>query len=128
MRVLVVEKPGVSFLDEPKQPGTATEASKEFLEEHTLPRWGEANAAALKAVLAQPDIDASRVLVTGHSEGGIVAARVAGELSKVTHVSPVGCGGATQLFSLAELARRLRAGWTGACGDGTSLCGLGEDS
>jgi dienelactone hydrolase len=96
----------VTFLDAPKQPGTATEASKEYLEEHTLPRWGEANVAALKAVLAQPDIDGSRVLVTGHSEGGIVAARVAAELPKVTHVAPLGCGGATQLYSLVELARR----------------------
>jgi dienelactone hydrolase len=105
-RVLIVEKPGVNFLDFPKQPGTATEGSKEFLEEHTLPRWAEANVAALKAVLAQPEIDGSRVLVTGHSEGGIVAARVSAELPQVTHVAPLGCSGVTQLYSLAELARR----------------------
>jgi len=57
-------------------------------------------------VLARPDIDPKRVLAVGHSEGGIVAARVAGELPAVTHVAPLSCAGVSQLFSLAELARR----------------------
>lgn len=105
-RVLVVEKPGVKPFDSPKRMGGANEGSREFLEEHTLPRWATANAAALQAVLARPDIDPKRVLVTGHSEGGIVAARVAADVPAVTHVAPLSCGGATQLFSLAELARR----------------------
>ncbi|HVK09783.1 MAG TPA: alpha/beta fold hydrolase [Gemmataceae bacterium] len=105
-RVLVVEKPGVKPLDNPKRPGTATEGSREFLEEHTLPRWATANAAALRAVLARPDVDPKRVLVAGHSEGGIVAARVAAEVPAVTHVAPLSCAGVTQLFSLADLARR----------------------
>src|SRR5262245_35556138 len=42
VRVLVVEKPGVKFLDEAKRPGGAEGASEEFLREHTLPRWAEA--------------------------------------------------------------------------------------
>jgi pimeloyl-ACP methyl ester carboxylesterase len=57
--------------------GAATDGSREFLEEHTLPRWAIANVAALKAVLARPEIDPKRVLVVSHSEGGIVAARLA---------------------------------------------------
>ncbi len=113
-RVVAVEKPGVQFLDWPKQPGTATEGSRKFLLEHTLPRWAEANAAALKAVLSQPEIDSSRVLVMGHSEGGLVAARVAAEMPAVTHVAPLGCGGVTQLYSLAELARRSAPAGQGA--------------
>jgi pimeloyl-ACP methyl ester carboxylesterase len=105
-RVVVVEKPGVKFLDTPKRFGGATEGSREFLEEHTLPRWGTANGAALQAVLARSDVDPKRVLVVGHSEGGIVAARVAAEVPAVTHVAPLSCSGVTQLHSLAELARR----------------------
>lgn len=105
-RILAVEKPGVKFLDWPKQPGSATEGSKEFLTEHTLPRWGEANVAAVKAVLTLPDVDSSRVLTVGHSEGGIVAARVAAEVPAVTHVASLAGGGPSQLFSLASLARR----------------------
>jgi pimeloyl-ACP methyl ester carboxylesterase len=105
-RVLVVEKPGVKPLDTPKRMGGATEGSREFLEEHTLPRWATANAAALQAVLARPDIDPKRTLVVGHSEGGLVAARVAAEVPAVTHVAPLSCSGVSQLFSLAELARR----------------------
>ncbi|MBX7104729.1 MAG: alpha/beta fold hydrolase [Gemmataceae bacterium] len=105
-RVLVVEKPGVKPLDTPVQMGAATDGSREFLEQHTLPRWAMANAAVLEAVLARPDIDRKRVLVVGHSEGGIVAARVAAEVPAVTHVAPLSCSGVTQMFSLAELARR----------------------
>jgi dipeptidyl aminopeptidase/acylaminoacyl peptidase len=105
-RILVVEKPGVKPLDTPSRLGGSMDASREFLVEHTLPRWAIANAAALQAVLARQDIDPTRVLVAGHSEGGIVAARVAAELPAVTHAAPLSCGGVTQLYSLAELARR----------------------
>jgi dienelactone hydrolase len=110
MRVLAVEKPGVKFQDMPARPGTAEGAGAEFLKEHTLPRWAEANAAALKAAWTLPGVDTGRTLVTGHSEGGIVAARVAAELPAVTHIASLAGGGPTQLFSLAELASRPRAG------------------
>lgn len=109
-RVLVVEKSGVKYLDEAQRAGTALGASREFLEEHTLPRWAEANAAAVRAAHTLPGVDPSRTLVLGHSEGGIVAARVAAEEPRVTHVASLAGGGPTQLFSLAELARRGRLG------------------
>ncbi|HLK56069.1 MAG TPA: hypothetical protein VKU00_05880, partial [Chthonomonadaceae bacterium] len=54
-RVMVVEKPGVRYLDMPAQPGSATGCSQEFLEEHTLPRWAEAVGAAIRAVVTLPD-------------------------------------------------------------------------
>lgn len=102
-RVLIVEKPGVAFAVQPKQPGSAEEASPEFLAEHTLERWSEANAAALRATLALPGIDRAHVLVCGHSEGAGVAARVAALCPEVTHVASLAGGGPTQLFDLAEL-------------------------
>src|SRR5450759_3172839 len=49
VRVLAVEKPGVRFLDDPKQPGVAHGCSQTFLEEHTLDRWAEAVNACLSA-------------------------------------------------------------------------------
>ncbi len=110
VRVLAVEKPGVKFLDAASRPGSAEGASEEFLKEHTLPRWAEANVAALRAVWTLPGIDASRALVMGHSEGGIVAARVATELPQVTHVASLAGGGPTQLFSLAESRGQPRPG------------------
>jgi dienelactone hydrolase len=106
VRVLVVEKPGVKFLDMPKRPGATEGASREFVEEHTLPRWAEAVGAALRAAHSLPDVDSSRTLALGHSEGGIVAARVAAENPRVTHVASLAGGGPNQLFDLAELARR----------------------
>src|SRR5262245_27589441 len=109
-RILVVEKPGVKFLDTPARPGSAQGASEEFLKEHTLARRAEANRAAVRAVWMLPDADVSRTLVMGHSEGGIVAARVAAELPPVTHVASLAGGGPTQLFSLAELRARPQKG------------------
>jgi pimeloyl-ACP methyl ester carboxylesterase len=108
VRVLVVEKPGVKFLDAPAAPGTAKGASEEFLKEHTLPRWAAANAAALRAAWTLPGIDPTQTLVLGHSEGGIVAARVAAELPQVTHVASLAAGGPTQLFDLAEVRSRAQ--------------------
>ncbi len=102
-RVLVVEKPGVKFLDVVKRPGSAEGASREFLEEHTLPRWVEANLAALRAAWELPGVDKRRTLVAGHSEGGLVAAAVAALEPKVTHVAVLAGGGPSQLFDLADL-------------------------
>lgn len=102
-RVLVVEKPGIEFCYEPKQLGTAEGCPKEFLEEHTFERWTEANAAAVRACLALPEIDKARVLACGHSEGGIIAAGVGAVLPEVTHVASLAGGGPSQLFDMIQL-------------------------
>jgi dipeptidyl aminopeptidase/acylaminoacyl peptidase len=104
-RLLIVEKPGVKFLDTPQHPGGTEGASEEFLREHTLERWAEAVAAAIKATRTLPEIDPSRTLVIGHSEGGLVACKVAADNPFVTHVASLAGGGPTQLFDLVELAR-----------------------
>ena len=108
VRVLAVEKPGVNFSDEARRRGGAEGASEEFLKEHTLSKWAEANRAALLAVWALPDIDRSRTLIVGHSEGGIVAARIAAETPELTHVASLAGGGPNQLFSLAESRAQAR--------------------
>jgi pimeloyl-ACP methyl ester carboxylesterase len=108
VRVMVVEKPGVKYLDHPPRPGGAMDASEEFLKEHTLPRWAEANGAALRAAWTLPGVDGTRTLVVGHSEGGIVAARVAAERPEVTHVASLSGGGPTQLFDFVSNAARPR--------------------
>jgi pimeloyl-ACP methyl ester carboxylesterase len=107
-RVLAVEKPGVNYLDRPARPGSAQGASEEFLKEHTLPRWAEANIAALRAVWRLADVDATRTLVIGHSEGGLVAARVAAELPQVTHIASLAGGGPTQLFDFVSNQARAQ--------------------
>jgi dienelactone hydrolase len=86
-RLVIVEKPGVHLLDDPPDPGGAAHASATFRSEHTLERWSEAVHAALEAARKLPGILPGRVLVAGHSEGGIVAARVAAEDRSVTHVA-----------------------------------------
>jgi pimeloyl-ACP methyl ester carboxylesterase len=110
IRVLVVEKPGVSYLDSPRRPGSADGARPEFLAEHTLERWVEANAAALRAAGTLPGIDRSRTLAIGHSEGGLVVACLAAKMPEVTHVASLAGGGPTQLFSLLERETSSRPG------------------
>lgn len=102
VRVMVVEKPGVAFLDAPEHVGGATDASDTFKREHTFERWSEANRAALAAVLAMSRPSPNAVLVLGHSEGAQVGPRVAVLEPRVTHLAPIGGAGATQLFELAE--------------------------
>lgn len=103
-RLLLVEKPGVEFLDDPERPDGAG-ASAEFRREHTLDRWAAAVNAAIEAAGSLPAVDTSRILVAGHSEGGIVAARVAALHPEVTHVALSAGGGPTKLYDLVELAR-----------------------
>jgi pimeloyl-ACP methyl ester carboxylesterase len=108
-RILIVEKPGVKYLDAPPPMAPLENvASKEFLKEHTLPRWAEANAAALRAAWTLPGADAARSLVVGHSEGGLVAACVAAKLPRVTHVASLAGGGPTQLYDFVANAARPR--------------------
>jgi dienelactone hydrolase len=107
-RILIVEKPGVTYLEIPRQPGGALEASAEFRKEDTLPRWAAAINSAIAAARTLPGIDSKRTLVLGHSEGGHVAGRVALRDHTVTHVACLSTSGPTQLFDLMELARQGR--------------------
>jgi pimeloyl-ACP methyl ester carboxylesterase len=103
-RVLIVEKPGVKYLS---QPQNGCKDLGEFNREHTFERWVEANEAAIRAARKLPHIRQDKALVVGHSEGGLVACRIARNLPQiVTHVSPIAGGGGTQLFDLLSLARQ----------------------
>jgi len=103
-RVLIVEKPGVKFLDDPQAGCTS---GSEFSREHTLDRWAEAVEAAIRAARKLPQVRKDKTLVIGHSEGGLVASRVARDLpAVVTHVASLAGGGVTQLFDLLTLARK----------------------
>lgn len=103
---MIVEKPGVAFLDNPANPGTAENCSDAFEQEHTIDRWRDALDAALTSALSMPAIDPRHVLVVGHSEGGIMAASLAARNPKVSHVAMLSSNGPTQLYDLATLARR----------------------
>jgi hypothetical protein len=49
------------------------------------------------------------LLIAGHSEGGDMAAHVGAAMPEATHVAILSAGGPTQLFDMAELARREQA-------------------
>lgn len=99
-RILIVEKPGVTLYDRGD-----SRPRPEFLREHTLERWVEAVVAAASAASVLPGVDPTQLLVVGHSEGGVVASRVARRLQSVSHVGLLAGGGPSQLFDLRLLAR-----------------------
>lgn len=109
-RVLIVEKPGVAYLDNPQPPGSSQGCSDEFKREHTLERFGAALDAALDHVLARADIDRSAILAVGHSEGAVMAAKLAALDPRVTHVACLSGNGPTQLFDLAQIVRTTTQG------------------
>lgn len=104
-RLLIVEKPGVKYLD---NPGPAeTIKNDAFHQQHSLDRWAEAIEASIKASIRSGLADSSRILVMGHSEGGLVACKVANDLGKlVTHAANLAGGGDSQLYDLIFLARK----------------------
>lgn len=106
VRLVILEKPGVDYLSTPSPRGSAVGSSATFRFEHTLERWAEAVNAAMRAARQLEGVDSNRVLVAGHSEGGIVAALVASDHTLVTHIAMLAGGGPSQLYDLLELARR----------------------
>ena len=104
-RILVVEKPGVQFLDEQADAGNAKTCRPEFLAEHTLDRWTQAIAASIRAAQDLPGVDLARTLVIGGSEGGVVAVHVSNVLLSVTHAASIAGGGPNHLFVLADYVR-----------------------
>ncbi len=102
--VAATDKRGVPFLNEAH--GTGDNAPDEYTRHATYDgRVAEARLL-LDALLKQPAIDASRVVVVGHSEGADVAAGLAAVDDRVTHVAFLAGGGPTQMFDLIVLRRK----------------------
>lgn len=100
--VMAVDKPY-----QPDQPpassqlGTATACPPAFNAHFSYDSWLATLKAALRHALAQPDVDASRVLVIGISEGAAMAAGLAHAMPEVTHVALIGGPpGTTQLYDV----------------------------
>ncbi len=104
--VMVVEKPGVQFLDNPERPGDSKNCRAEFVRDYSLDTWARTLARALDAVRKLPGVDRKRTLLVGHSEGAIVAMRVSNLAAGVTHVAALSGGGPVYLFHMAEFFRK----------------------
>ncbi|MHC4453042.1 MAG: alpha/beta hydrolase family protein [Planctomycetota bacterium] len=108
--VATVEKRGVPFGWRVEQIGSAVGASEEYQRHATLDGRVAEVRLALTALLSQPTVDPTRVVLIGHSEGADVAAVVAGRDDRVTHVACLAGGGAPQFFdSFVSRRKKLRA-------------------
>lgn len=103
-RLLIVEKPGAIYLSKSDGQSLLSDSLDEFRREHTLPRWEEAIHAALKQVIKLKFASTDRVLVIGHSEGGLVAAKLSADFPIITHVAVLAGGGPSQLYDIVWLA------------------------
>lgn len=96
-RILIVEKPGVKYL----QYGP----SKIFDQKFSLESFSNSIVDAVDYTTQNEKIDTTRVLIAGHSEGGIVAARVASLMKgKISNVAIMSGEGLSQLYSLYKFA------------------------
>lgn len=111
-RVLAVEKPGARSAAEAPLGGTAEGCPAAFLEEHTVERWSEALTTALTAARRLADVVGEKALVIGHSEGGVLAARLARLDRAISHAALLASPGpdpAEELILWGEGRKRLRA-------------------
>lgn len=105
-RVMVVEKPGVQYLDAAAEAGNSRKCREEFVREYTLEKWAGQIAEAMRIARGMAGVERRRMLVVGHSEGALVAMRVSNLERGVTHVAALSGGGPTYLFHMAEFLRK----------------------
>lgn len=100
-KVLIVEKPGVNFLDNllPDQ------SNQKFDTLFSLESWSKRIEKVILQVLSSEKIDSNKIMLVGHSEGGVVAARVANIMNdKISNVTIIAGEGTSQLYSLFKFA------------------------
>lgn len=103
--VAACDKRGVEFGKAAGRPGSGEGASEEYLRHATYDDRVSEVRLLIDALAAQPNVDASRVVLVGHSEGADVAAGVAAADPRVTHVAFLAGGGPSQMFDLLVLRR-----------------------
>ncbi len=111
-RVLTVEKPGARSTAETPVSGTAEGCPVAFLEEHMVERWAEALTAALAAARRLAGVVGEKTLVIGHSEGGVLAARLARLDRAISHAALLASPGpdpAEELILWGDGRKRPRA-------------------
>lgn len=99
--VMAVDKPYQS--DEPQQgqAGAATGCAGAFNQHFSYDAWLATLTQAVRHALRRPEVDATKVMVFGISEGGPMAAGLARALPEVTHVVLAASNGPTQLYDFA---------------------------
>lgn len=111
-RVLAVEKPGARSTAEAPSAGTTEGCPPVFLAEHTVERWAAALTAALTGARTLAGVVGERTLVIGHSEGGVLAARLARLDRAISHAALLASPGpdpAEELILWGEGRKRPRA-------------------
>ncbi len=100
-KVLIIEKPGVEFLDKM----LPNERNTTFDQVFSLETWTERIEQVIDLVIRTEIIDSTKIMLIGHSEGGLVAARVAKMMNgSISNVCIMAGEGPSQLYSLYSFA------------------------
>jgi pimeloyl-ACP methyl ester carboxylesterase len=96
-RILVVEKPGVKYLQ--------TGESKSFDSIFSLESWSKTIVTAINYTTKFEKIDTTKIFIVGHSEGGLVASRVTNLMkNKIAKIAVLAGEGPSQFYSLYKFA------------------------
>ncbi len=106
--VATLEKRGVPFGFSGIR-GAGEGASKEYNKHATLANRVKDVRLTLDALLKDPMVDKSQVILLGHSEGADVVAAVSAEDKRVTHVAFLSGGGTAQFFDFFVTQRKKLA-------------------
>jgi predicted esterase len=99
-RILIIEKPGVQYLQQDQN-------NLNFDTRFSLDSWTERIEEIIHTVLKTEKIDSTQILIAGHSEGGIAAAKLINNLgSLISHTAILAGEGPSQLYSLYKLAEK----------------------
>lgn len=97
-KLLIIEKPGVNYLDQGAD-------NSDFDKRFSLENWAGRIEQVIRFVINNERIDTAKIMVAGHSEGGLVAARVAGDMDDlISNVAVLAGEGPSQLYSLYSFA------------------------
>jgi predicted esterase len=97
-KLLIVEKPGVNYLSK------GDSINPVFDQLFSLQSWTDEIIEAVRYIESHEKINKSRIMIVGHSEGGLVAAKVAASL-QTSHFTILSGEGPSQLYSLYKLAQ-----------------------
>lgn len=97
-KLLIIEKPGVNYL---VHEGEKSDFDRRF----SLENWAGRIEQVIRFVINNERINTAKIMVAGHSEGGLVAARVARDMDDlISNVAVLAGEGPSQLYSLYSFA------------------------
>ena len=110
--LVIVSKPGIPVVANVRSLSplfcyrdTTGQFPKAYSENNLLSYYSKRNIALLKYLVQEDWVDASEIVVAGHSEGSTVAAKMAKDYKKITHLIYAGGNPLGRIMSIVQKSR-----------------------